>query len=264
MKYEDAKTLIACGENISVEFKRAGSGLESDAYETVCSFANRFGGDIFFGVIDDGSVVGVSESSIDSLIKNFISIISNPVMFNPTLFIIPEVIDYEGKKIIHIHVPVSSEVHTYKKVIYDRINDSDVKITSTSRIASLYMRKQNIYTERKIYKHVELCDLRADLIHLCRQRAINKRSDHPWRNLSDIELMKSAKLYAQDYETGEQGFNLAAILLLGKDDVIGSICPQHKTDAIVRRINIDRYDDREIIQTNLIESFDLLMNFSKM
>ena len=139
MKYEDAKTLIACGENISVEFKRAGNGLESDAYETVCSFANRFGGDIFCGVLDDGSVVGVSESSIDSIIKNFISIISNPTMFNPTLFIVPEVIDYEDKKIVHIHVPVSSEVHTYKKVIYDRINDSDVKITSTSRIASLYL-----------------------------------------------------------------------------------------------------------------------------
>lgn len=263
MKYEDVKALISCGENICVEFKRAGNGLENDAYETVCSFANRLGGDILCGVLDDGSIVGVNESAIPSLINNFISIISNPAMFSPTLFIVPDVIDYEGKKIVHIHVPNSSEVHTYKKVIYDRINDSDVKLTSTGMIASLYIRKQNIYTERKIYKHVELCDLREDLIHLCRQRAINKRSDHPWRNLSDIELLKSAKLFAYDYETGEKGFNLASILLLGKDEVIGSICPQHKTDAIMRRVNVDRYDDRDIIQTNLIESFDLLMNFSK-
>ena len=27
------------------------------------------------------------------------------------------------------------------------------------------------------------------------------------------------------------------------------------TDALVRKVNVDRYDDREIIKTNLIESY---------
>ena len=254
MNLEQIKSLLKTGENIGVEFKRCGNGIESDTYETVCSFANRFGGDIFCGVLDDGSIQGLNENSLQSTIKNFISIISDATMFNPTLFLIPEVIEIEGKKILHIHVPVSSEVHTYKRVIYDRINESDVKVTSTSRIASLYIRKQNIFTEQKVYKYVQIDDFRSDIISLCRQRAINKRSDHPWRNLSDMELLKSAKLYTEDYETGEKGFNLAAILLLGKDEVIGSVCPTYKTDALVRKINLDRYDDREIIQTNLIES----------
>ncbi|MBP3449377.1 MAG: putative DNA binding domain-containing protein [Spirochaetaceae bacterium] len=263
MNLEQIKSLLKTGENIGVEFKRCGNGIESDTYETVCSFANRFGGDIFCGVLDDGSIQGLNENSLQSTIKNFISIISDATMFNPTLFLIPEVIEIEGKKILHIHVPVSSEVHTYKRVIYDRINESDVKVTSTSRIASLYIRKQNIFTEQKVYKYVQIDDFRSDIISLCRQRAINKRSDHPWRNLSDMELLKSAKLYTEDYETGEKGFNLAAILLLGKDEVIGSVCPTYKTDALVRKINLDRYDDREIIQTNLIESYDLLINFAR-
>lgn len=263
MNLEQIKSLLKTGENIGVEFKRCGNGIESDTYETVCSFANRFGGDIFCGVLDDGSIQGLNENSLQSTIKNFISIISDATMFNPTLFLIPEVIEIEGKKILHIHVPVSSEVHTYKRVIYDRINESDVKVTSTSRIASLYIRKQNIFTEQKVYKYVQIDDLRSDIISLCRQRAINKRSDHPWRNLSDMELLKSAKLYTEDYETGEKGFNLAAILLLGKDEVIGSVCPAYKTDALVRKVNLDRYDDREIIQTNLIESYDLLINFAR-
>lgn len=263
MNLDQIKSLLKTGENIGVEFKRCGNGIESDTYETVCSFANHFGGDIFCGVLDDGSIQGLNENSLQSTIKNFISIISDATMFNPTLFLIPEVIEIEGKKILHIHVPVSSEVHTYKRVIYDRINESDVKVTSTSRIASLYIRKQNIFTEQKVYKYVQIDDLRSDIISLCRQRAINKRSDHPWRNLSDMELLKSAKLYTEDYETGEKGFNLAAILLLGKDEVIGSVCPAYKTDALVRKVNLDRYDDREIIQTNLIESYDLLINFAR-
>lgn len=47
--------------------------------------------------------------------------------------------------------------------------------------------------------------------------------------------------------TGEQGYNLVAILLFGKDDLILNVCPTYETDALVRRINVDRYDDREVI-----------------
>lgn len=57
--------------------------------------------------------------------------------------------DEEGHSIIHVHVPPSSEVHTYKKVIYDRVDDADVKVTATSQIAVMYIRKQNIFTEKK-------------------------------------------------------------------------------------------------------------------
>ena len=45
------------GETVSVEFKRCGGNIEHDVYETVCSFSNRFGGDIYLGILDDGTVV---------------------------------------------------------------------------------------------------------------------------------------------------------------------------------------------------------------
>lgn len=38
---------------------------------------------------------------------------------------------YEGKQMIHIHIAPSAEAHSYKKVIYDRVNDADVKVTAT-------------------------------------------------------------------------------------------------------------------------------------
>ncbi|MCB5600305.1 MULTISPECIES: winged helix-turn-helix transcriptional regulator [Blautia] len=69
------------------------------------------------------------------------------------------------------------------------------------------------------------------------------------------------RLYTMDRVTGEQGFNLAAVMLLGYDDVILDIVPTYMTDALLRRINVDRYDDREIVQTNLIESYERLMEF---
>lgn len=52
-------------------------------------------------------------------------------------------------------------------------------------------------------------------------------------------------------------------MLLGKDDIILNACPAYETDALVRKVNIDRYDDREIIRTNLVESYDWLMEFAR-
>ncbi len=263
MEQSKLKNIFEIGETIAVEFKRCGNGIENDTYETVCSFLNRHGGDIFLGVLDDGTVIGLPENNIRDMIKNFVKMISNPDIMNPTIYLVPEKMEYEGKYLIHIHVPSSSEVHRFKKVIYDRVDDSDVKVTSTSQIAAMYIRKQDIFTEKRIYKYVKKEDLRLDLLPTCRQRAINKRENHPWKDLDDDSLLRSAGLYCEDYATGEIGFNLAAVMLLGKDDVIQSICPAYKTDAILRKINLDRYDDRDIIKTNLIESYDRLMEFAQ-
>ncbi|MGN0354562.1 MAG: ATP-binding protein, partial [Muricoprocola sp.] len=81
--------------------------------------------------------------------------------------------------------------------------------------------------------------------------------------MNDQELLKSAGLYGRDIATGEEGYNLAAIMLLGKDDVILNVAPTYVTDALVRKVNVDRYDDREIIKTNLIESYDQLLEFGR-
>ena len=248
-----------------MEFKRCGNGIESDVYETVCSFLNRFGGDIFLGVLDDGTVLGVPENAAADMVRNFLSCVSNPALFTPTVYLSPKVLKYEGKTIIHIHVLPSAEVHSYKKIIYDRIDDADVKVTATSQIAQMYIRKQEIFTERKLYPYVKKEDLRIDMLPKLRIMAENQSngSGHPWSRMTDDELLKSARLYSIDRVTGEQGFNLAAVMLLGKDDVILDIVPAYVTDALLRRVNIDRYDDREIIQTNLIESYERLMEFGR-
>jgi len=54
---------------------------------------------------------------------------------------------------------------------------------------------------------------------------------------------------------------LAAALLFGKEEVIQQIVPHYKIDALVRIQDTNRYDDREYIQTNLIESYEQLMAF---
>lgn len=263
MDKEILRSTLKIGETVAVEFKRCGNGIESDTYESVCSFLNRFGGDIFMGVLDDGTVNGVPPKAAPDMVKNFIKVISNTDLFTPTIYLVPEILEYEGHTVIHVHVPPSAEVHSYKKVIYDRVDDADVKVTATSQIAAMYIRKQDIFTEKKVYPYAELDDFRLDLLPQIRQLAVNHTGGkHPWGTMDDMELLKSAGLYSKDRVSGQSGFNLASILLLGKDDVIKDVCPIYMTDALVRRVNVDRYDDREIIQTNLIESYGKLMDFA--
>ena len=257
------QNILAVGETVAVEFKRCSDGIRSDTYETVCSFLNRYGGDIFLGVEDNGSVRGVPSNAAADMIKNFIKMISNPDIISPTIYLAPEVLEYENKTIIHIHVPPSSEVHSYKKVIYDRVDDADVKVTATGQIAAMYIRKQNIFTERKIYPYAKDEDLRFDLLPRIRQMATNKNQDHPWKNMTDLDLLQSAGLIDEDVETGKRGYNLAAIMLLGRDDIILSVNSVYRTDALLRKVNLDRYDDRMIVQTNLIESYYLLLQFAE-
>ena len=89
--------------------------------------------------------------------------------------------------------------------------------------------------------------------------AISRNKNHVWENISDKELLRSTNLILTDQETNREGIILAAILLFGKDNSIKSVLPQHKTDAIFRVENKDRYDDSDVVITNLIDSYDRLI-----
>lgn len=79
--------------------------------------------------------------------------------------------------------------------------------------------------------------------------------------MANEQLVESAGLFGKDYATRKVGYNLAAIILLGKDDAIRSLCPVYKTDALVRTHDEERYDDRLIVTTNLQDAYRLLADF---
>ncbi len=62
-------TLLTIGENMNIEFKRAGDGPKADTFESVCAFLNKAGGDMLLGVDDDGTVVGLPPKSVDAMIR---------------------------------------------------------------------------------------------------------------------------------------------------------------------------------------------------
>jgi len=254
--------IAAKGEGISVEFKKSQNNLNRDVYDTICAFSNRIGGNLFLGIDDNGNISGIEHDKIESIKQDLVTSLNNPQKINPPLYLIPEQYEHKGKLFLYLNVPESSQVHKHNNKIFDRNEDGDFDITNnTALVSNMYLRKQTSYSENKIYPFVTMDDLRIDLIHRARILAENQRPGHIWNELTDFEMLKSAQLFHKDYQTGEKGFTLAGILLFGKDETILSVLPHHKTDAILRQKNLGRYDDRDIIQTNLIESYDRLKSF---
>ena len=238
------KTILTVGENLSIEFKQAGDGPKADTFESVCAFLNTAGGDLLLGVADDGEVIGLPPKSIDAMIRNFVNVMNNPDLFDPVFTLYPNEVVYRGKHLIHVRVPESAEVHRFKGKCYKRVYDAAVRVRGTEPIAQMFIRKQRIFTEQKVYPFVTKKDLRLDLIPRIKNMV---SEENPWKDMSADQILKSARLLGVDASTGKRGFKAAAILLLGSDDVIGDIFPVYKTDALLQKVNVDRYDDRDIV-----------------
>ncbi len=262
MTPQHLEQLIRQGEGVTLEFKQSREKLNRDVYETICAFLNRHGGTLLLGITDKGTVCGIESDAVPRIKADLITALHNTQKINPPMYLAPEEVELDGRIVLALSVPESSQVHTCNGRIFDRNGDGDFDITSNSQqVAELFLRKQTAYSENRIYPFVELGDLRTDLIERVRKLVRLQRYDHPWAQLDDMALLKSARLFQKDYLTGEEGFSMAAVLLFGQDEVILSVVPHHRTDAILRVHNVDRYDDRDDIRTNLIESYDRLMAF---
>lgn len=264
MTVDEVKKLIQDGEKIDVKFKESKDTITKDVFDTVCSFNNRNGGHILLGVNDKREIVGVNKDRVDKVIKEFTTSINNPQKIYPPLYLLPEVFEIDNKKIIHIRVPEGYRVCRHNGRIWDRSYEGDVNVTDNSELVyKLYARKQGSYFVNKVYPNLDISFLDSSVIAKAKKMAISRNQNHVWKEMSDEELLRSANLILTDPETKREGITLAAILLFGKDNSIMSVLPQHKTDAIFRVVNKDRYDDRDVVITNLIDSYERLIAFGQ-
>ena len=261
MNIERVKRLLKQKESIRLEFKEAATALPGNLFESICAMLNQDGGDILLGVQDNGSILGVNAASINTIVSNLVNLSNNSQKLDPPFILYPHVYEIKGKSIIHIQVPASSQVHKTAGIIFNRSNDGDFKVTAAHQIAELYNRKRNHYTEGIIYPAVRFQDFNPLLFAKVRSLIKSNNANHPWLTLDDKQLLQKAGLWKRDYQTGKEGYTLAAVLLLGKDEVIQQVVPHYKIDALVRIQDKLRYDDRVYIQTNLIDVYEILMAF---
>jgi len=262
MTTDRIKKLIKDGEGFTIEFKECTNALSNSVFETVCAFSNRHGGHILIGVSDTGKILGVNPNCVLDMKKNFVNMLNNTQKISPALMLNLNDIEIDGQIILWAYVPVSSQAQFCSGRLFDRNFEADVDITNSGELAAqLISQKSGQFTERKIFPYAKMEDLRLDLIPQAKRLALSRNNKHPWEHMSDMEFFRSAGLYEEDKVSGTKGFNLAGILLFGRDDVIRSCAAGAVTDCLLRKENLDRYDDRLIVETNLIEAYDRIFEF---
>jgi ATP-dependent DNA helicase RecG len=146
MTIEQIQEDIAQGEGLHCEFKEAGSQLPRSLFETVCAFLNTDGGTIFLGVKDNGTITGVDPTAMEQMKVDLANLSNNPQKIDPPWLLFPQEFELEGKTIIAVQVPLSSQLHKTGGHIV-RSEDGDYRVQGTHQLAGLLNRKLGMFTE---------------------------------------------------------------------------------------------------------------------
>lgn len=263
MEQTELQNILTAGEGLKIEFKEAQNGVPNTLYDTVVSLLNREGGVILIGINDNGEVLGLGEQNLMNLKQDIVTALNNPEVVDPPYSLAVHEVTHNDRSLLYIRVPVSSFVHRHAGVYFDRENDSDIRINDAARIAQMYGRKQQVFTENQIYPHLRMEDLNPQIFEKVRRQIASIHSTHPWLQADNERLLRDALFLRRDFTTGEEGLTLAAALMFGKDLTIGNILPAYRIDVMVRRENLDRWDDRLMLSTNLVDSYIRVLDFLK-
>jgi ATP-dependent DNA helicase RecG len=261
---QEIKQLIIRGEGTRIEFKEAQKGVPDSFYDTVASFLNKEGGIILLGLTDDGVVLGLENDSLMQLKQDIVTALNNPEVMNPPYALPVRDAKYGNFNLLYVKVPVSSLVHKHVGIIFDRENDSDFRVTDERQISEIYFRKRQSFTETQIFPELKMEHLSKDVFDKVRKLIAAVNTTHPWLTVSNERILRDVNFIRRDFNTGEEGLTLAAALVFGKDETIGNILPAYKIDVMVRRENLDRWDDRlPPLRTNLVDTYISVLDFVK-
>lgn len=273
MTEEKIKELVSSSEKTRTEFKSCTNQVSSSVYETVCSFANRSGGVILLGVDDDGTIIGVNKKASSDISKNIINTLGNKQQFFPTLRVEPELLEVDGKCIISLEVPVNQYPVKFKNRYFDRVGDADQDITdNVQRVLDLFERKNPHLFEERLVPGLKIEELDKDTFESCRRIVSIFQPNHPWMDMSDLEILESCKLVEKNSVGEILGYKYAALLLFGQEDAIQKYLPRYRFELLFHKMtyarfemnlpeDTTRYDDRKTLRCNIIKAYSEMMDF---
>lgn len=126
MNSKSALQMISTGEGERIEFKES-FAEENDAIKALCAFTHAKGGTVFFGVKNNGTIIGVT------LGRNTLSNFSNKLNQNTRPLLCPSVekLSISGKMVVLVRIGRArmSQVYYAFNKPYIRIADTDQAMT---------------------------------------------------------------------------------------------------------------------------------------
>ncbi|MEM7534981.1 MAG: RNA-binding domain-containing protein [Chloroflexota bacterium] len=203
----DWQTLIRSGESQTIEFKKS-TKLLREATESICAFANQRGGYLFFGITDDGNIVGqqVSEDTLKNIV-NTIKLNTDPKLY-PTV----EKIEIEGKSCIAVSIEESPlKPHLAYGRPYLRVGPTNQRLDQVHYEQMLMQRLNGYGFDYQTQADATIDDIHMESLHTFLETA------NAVRNLNENLLFPADMILQKLDLMTNKGITNAALLLFGKN-----------------------------------------------
>jgi ATP-dependent DNA helicase RecG len=255
--------LIKNGNSEKNQVYETKNKIPTDFYITVCAFLNNEGGEIIFVDSLEKGITGLSEDDLNFLYEKVKVGLENHVNISPKIRLTIKILNFYDEKILFIKIPVGQVVFTCRggKSIYERRGASNYLLTNISDQLRVQEKKQVYYPDIKIIKYLNETHFNLDIYKKALNLIAQTKASHPWLKMDFEQVMKSSGLWRVDLHTSESGYTIAAALLFGRDEVISTIFPGFRIDALREKEGYEGYYDRDTFTTNLIDTYFRLMSF---
>ncbi len=261
MTEQDICNLLADGELVTLECKKAQSNLPSSLWETYSAFANTYGGTILLGVYEDMAekdnskrftITGVEDAA--KIKKDLWNTIHSREKVNLNLLRDEDVdiVTIDGKDVVYINVPQAEYTvrpiyinNNIQRGTYKRNHEGDYHCTEQE--LKMMLRDANeAGNDRMFLEYYTMDDI--DMPTLERYRIMFRLSnpEHIWNALDNQEFLMQLGGYVVNRKDGTEGLTMAGLLMFGKGLPVRDRFDNLRMDYIDKTdlIGEQRYSDR--------------------
>ncbi|MHB9330624.1 RNA-binding domain-containing protein [Phytobacter ursingii] len=234
----------ALRESSEIECKKASGSLPKSFWETYSSFANSYGGIVYFGLTEniDGSFTASGVDKPDFILQQMWDCLNNPEKVNLNILSPSNVsvIKVNGLDVIKIIIPRANRrqkpiyINNNPKVgCYIRQHGGDYRATEEV-LQRMWSEKGHESRDSQILIGFDLSDLDLSTLRTYRQMFQNRQPEHAFNTLDDIEFLRALSAWKKERLTGQEGLTVAGLLVFGKYQSIREQFSSYHLDYIER------------------------------
>lgn len=257
MNIDDFAEILKIGESINTEFKSWNKVSDMKkrinlAVDELIAFANNKGGTLYFGVEDNGEVTGC-DGNYD--LQNIIESIYEKT--RPSIFVDPEEIEYNGKKVIALTVASDGITHATTDGRYLKRLGKNSKPFYPDEMSNRYSEIQSSDFSGRILSDSTEDDINKLEVYKLKEKLKARNPELTLADMDDIAFLRDLALVKSD--SGNIKLTVAGLLFVGKEQAINRLLPQAEVIYLhYSESNLEEYDARLDMKAPIISVIDRL------
>ena len=257
MNIDDFAEILKIGESINTEFKSWNKVSDMKkrinlAVDELIAFANNKGGTLYFGVEDNGEVTGC-DGNYD--LQNIIESIYEKT--RPSIFVDPEEIEYNDKKVIALTVASDGITHATTDGRCLKRLGKNSKPFYPDEMSNRYSEIQSSDFSGRILSDSTEDDINKLEVYKLKEKLKARNPESTLADMDDIAFLRDLALVKSD--SGNIKLTVAGLLFVGKEQAINRLLPQAEVIYLhYSESNLEEYDARLDMKAPIISVIDRL------